>query len=134
MEAECGSDVCGCASQGGGDVVATHSFPGVATPDGGKQGVCGDIFVAEGKDEAANNGDGFSNGVTHASVSHVLAFDPIILVVEREGDEGGLCDLPVSTIESVEAAGSNTITLSYNGGRASLCFRQSAWVIYGFTN
>ena len=107
MEAECGSDVCGCALQGGGDVVATHSFPGVAAPDGGKRGVCGDIFVAEGKDEAANNGDGFSNGMTHASVSHVLAFDPIILVVEREGDEGGLCDFPVSTIESVEAAGSN---------------------------
>ena len=89
--------------QGGGDIVSACPSSGVTAPDVGEQGVCSVTFVAEGEDEAADNG----NGVTCASVPHGLAFDPFLLVVECGGDKGGQYNFPTSCGKGGEAAGAN---------------------------
>ena len=76
----------------------------MAVPDGGDWGVRVGRFVEEVKDETEEtyNGDKVGDGVTHASVPHGVAFDPVILVVECEVDESGPCNLPTSYGEGGE--------------------------------
>ena len=55
----------------------------------------------------ADDRDGFGDGVTPVAMPHGLASDPILLVVEREGDEGSLCDFLISCDGGGESASAN---------------------------
>ena len=65
--------------EGGGDIAAACTAPGVAASDSGKWGVRGGAFVVEVEDEAADNGKGFGNGVTCVSMPHDLVSDHFLL-------------------------------------------------------
>ena len=79
----------------------------MAAPDGGKRGFHGGTFFTEGKDEASHISAGVVDGMTRASVPHETALDPVLLVVECEGDGGGLCNFPTSCGEGGEAVGAD---------------------------
>ena len=58
-------------------------------PDDGEGRVGVGTLLTEASDETRCDANGVGDGVPGDAVSHGLAFDPVLLVVEGEGDEIG---------------------------------------------